>query len=140
MTAFNLQPAIPGRYMSSFYTVKPGQEFLRLSLARVFHCGLAAWSPFCCEACRLGSAVQSHSPDCTRTEAAEWVSRTMVCVCVCLDFSFILIYNPTGDLVSSRIQGMDDCTVGSAFNGLFFFFFIGLHDRKQQKQLFDIHP
>lgn len=63
----------------------------------------------------------SHIPQTadTHTEAKEWVSRTMLCVCVCLGFSFILIRNPTGDLISCRIQAMDDCTAGRVFNGEF---------------------
>lgn len=68
----------------------------------------------------------SHIPQAahTSTEATEWVSRTILSVCVCLGLSFILIYNPTGDLLSCRIQGMDDCTVGRAFNGRFSLGFI----------------
>lgn len=46
----------------------------------------------------------------------------MLCVCLCLGFSFVLI---SGDLISSRIWEMDGCTVGNGFNG--FFFQEGLH-------------
>lgn len=38
-------------------------------------------------------------------------------VCACLGFTLIFVWNPTRDLISCRTEGMDDCTVGKAFNG-----------------------
>ena len=54
-----------------------------------------------------------------RLSVGQWDNAACVFV---WGLVFILIYYPSEDLISSRMQGMDDCTVGRAFNGLFFFF------------------
>lgn len=75
----------------------------------------------------------------SRRGCRVWVSGTMLCVCVwvcvCLGFGFILIYYPTEDLISSRMQGMDDCTVGRAFNGCFFFLYWAAWIGSRRKKL-----
>lgn len=70
--------------LPELWVLKTWSESCSGSLAPVFHCGLAAWSPgFCYEDCRLGSAAPSHSPDCAHAGAAECGSVGQCCVCVC---------------------------------------------------------
>lgn len=70
------------------------------------------------------------------TEAAEWVSRTVLHVCLCLVFRFISI---AGDLFQQD-PGMDGGTVDLTFNVSFS---TGLHTGKRNKILLNLrskHP